>query len=49
MQILYEAFPEERQMLYESYRAAFAPNLSLATGMVAVDVAGQPEAQPAPR
>jgi hypothetical protein len=32
MQILYEAFPEERQALYELYRGAFAQNLSLATG-----------------
>jgi hypothetical protein len=38
MQILYDAFPEERQALYESYRDAFAANLSLATGPVAVDL-----------
>lgn len=39
MQILYDAFPDERQALYEQYREAFAANLSLATGPVAVDLA----------
>jgi len=39
MQILYDAFPDERQALYEMYRDAFAANLSLATGPVAVDLA----------
>jgi hypothetical protein len=39
MQILYDAFPDERQALYETYRDAFAANLSLATGPVAVDLA----------
>ena len=38
MQILYDAFPDERQALYEVYREAFAANLSLATGPVAVDL-----------
>lgn len=38
MQILYDAFPDERQALYESYRDAFAANLSLATGPVTVDL-----------
>jgi hypothetical protein len=38
MQILYDAYPAERQALYESYRDAFAANLSLATGPVAVDL-----------
>ena len=42
MQILYDAFPDERQALYESYRDAFAANLSLATGPVAVDLAPKP-------
>jgi hypothetical protein len=42
MQTLYDAFPEERQALYESYRGAFAKNLSLATGTIAVDLAKQP-------
>jgi hypothetical protein len=41
MQILYDAFPDERQALYESYRDAFAANLSLATGPVAVDLASK--------
>jgi hypothetical protein len=39
MQILYDAFPDERQALYEMYRGAFAQNLSLASGTVAVDLA----------
>ena len=39
MQILYDAFPDERQALYEMYRDAFAANLSMATGPVAVDLA----------
>ncbi len=39
MQILYDAFPDERQALYETYRDAFAANLSMATGPVAVDLA----------
>ena len=38
MQTLYDAYPEERQTLYELYRGAFAQNLSLATGSIAVDV-----------
>jgi hypothetical protein len=39
MQTLYEAFPDERQTLYEKYRGAFAKNVSLATGTIAVDLA----------
>ena len=38
MQILYDEFPDERQMLYELYRGAFAQNLSLAGGSLAVDL-----------
>jgi hypothetical protein len=38
MQTLYEAFPDERQTLYELYRGAFAKNVSLATGSIAVDL-----------
>ena len=41
MQTLYEAFPDERQTLYELYRGAFAKNVSLATGSIAVDLSGQ--------
>ncbi len=41
MQILYDAFPDERQALYDLYRGAFAKNLSLASGSVAVDL-GKP-------
>ena len=42
MQTLYEAFPDERQALYEQYRGAFAKNLSLATGTIAVDLSQAP-------
>jgi hypothetical protein len=42
MQTLYEAFPDERQTLYEKYRGAFAKNVSLATGTIAVDLAQAP-------
>jgi hypothetical protein len=38
MQILYDEFPDERQALYELYRGAFAQNLALAVGDVAVDM-----------
>jgi hypothetical protein len=38
MQLLYDAFPDERQALYEQYRGAFAKNLSLATGQLIVDL-----------
>jgi hypothetical protein len=37
MPVLYEAFPEERQALYEMYRGAFAQNLSLAVGHLVSD------------
>jgi hypothetical protein len=37
MQTLYDAYPDERQALYELYRGAFAQNLSLATGTIAVE------------
>jgi hypothetical protein len=42
MQTLYEAFPDERQTLYEMYRGAFAKNLSLATGSIVVDLSREP-------
>jgi hypothetical protein len=38
MQTLYDAYPNERQALYDQYRGAFAQNLSLATGSIAVDL-----------
>ena len=44
MQILYDAYPDERQTLYEMYRGAFAQNLSLATGNVVVDMTKAPQA-----
>ena len=47
MQILYDAFPDERQALYETYREAFAANLSMATGPLAVDLAPANAAAPA--
>jgi hypothetical protein len=40
MQILYDAFPDERQQLYELYRDAFVRNVALAVGSVAVDMKG---------
>lgn len=42
MQALYDAFPEERQTLYEMYRGAFAQNLSLASGTIAVNLGPTP-------
>ena len=38
MQILYDAFPDERQQLYELYRNAIVRNVALAVGSVAVDM-----------
>ena len=38
MSNLYEAFPNERQELYDLYRGAFDKNLSLITGSIAVDL-----------
>ena len=38
MQILYDAYPNERQQLYDMYRGAFAQNLSLAAGNVVLDM-----------
>lgn len=46
MQILYDAFPDERQQLYELYRDAFVRNVALAVGSVAVDMKEQPPPQP---
>jgi hypothetical protein len=40
MQTLYDAYPEERQALYQLYRGAFAQNLSLATGTITVEPPG---------
>jgi hypothetical protein len=42
MQTLYDAFPEERRVLYDLYRGAFVQNLSLATGHVTLDMSQQP-------
>jgi len=43
MQALYEAFPDERQALYDTYRGAFAQNLSLASGSVVLDLSKAPQ------
>ena len=43
MQALYDAFPDERQALYEMYRGAFAQNLSLASGTVVLDMSKAPQ------
>jgi hypothetical protein len=56
MRILYDAFPDERQQLYELYRGAFVKNVALATGSVVMDIHGAtsletatpPAASPAP-
>ncbi len=37
MNILYAAYPQEQQALYESYRGAFAANLSVLAGPVVSD------------
>ena len=39
MQVLYDELPDERQDLYELYRGAFAKNLALGLGDIAVDMA----------
>jgi hypothetical protein len=49
MQILYDAYPNERQPLYDIYRGAFAQNLSLAAGTVVVDLAKPAQAVAANR
>jgi hypothetical protein len=41
MQALYDAYPDQRQAMYELYRGAFAQSLALATGSVAVDLSSQ--------
>jgi hypothetical protein len=43
MPILYEAYPQERQQLYELYRGAFAANVALAVGNITTNL-GQPAA-----
>jgi hypothetical protein len=49
MRILYEAFPDQRQQLYELYRSAFVHNVSLATGTTVADLSklGAAQAPPA--
>jgi hypothetical protein len=37
LRILYDAFPDERQALYELYRGSFVQSLSLASGSIVVD------------
>jgi hypothetical protein len=40
MRTLYEELPDERQALYELYRGAFAGNIAVAVGDVAIDLGG---------
>lgn len=40
MRILYDAFPGERQALYDLYRGAFVRGVALATGRVVMDMHG---------
>ena len=48
MQILYDAFPDERQQLYDLYRGAFVRNLSLASGDLIADMSKASAAAPRP-
>jgi len=47
MRTLYDAFPKERQELYELYRGAFVGNVGLAVGSVAVDLSSASRLSPA--
>ena len=38
LKTIYEEFPSESQQMYETYRAAFAKNLALASGSVVMDM-----------
>jgi hypothetical protein len=38
LKMIYEEFPSESQQMYETYRAAFAKNLALASGSVVMDM-----------
>ena len=38
LKAIYEEFPSESQQTYETYRAAFAKNLALASGSVVIDM-----------
>jgi hypothetical protein len=38
LKAIYDEFPSESQQLYESYRGAFAKNLSLASGSIVMDM-----------
>jgi hypothetical protein len=46
MRTLYDELPDERQALYEQYRGAFAGNIALAVGNVAIDLGAQAPASP---
>jgi hypothetical protein len=48
MQALYDEFPDERQALYDMYRAAFAKSLSLASGSVVLDLSSTAPATASP-
>lgn len=43
MRILYEAYPDDARAIYDMYRAAFAGNLSLASGTVVMDTLKPPQ------
>jgi hypothetical protein len=45
MQVLSDELPDQRKELYELYRGAFARNLGLSVGDVAVDMASLPDRQ----
>jgi hypothetical protein len=38
LKMIYEEFPSESQQMYETYRAAFAKNLALASGSLVMDM-----------
>ena len=48
MQALYDEVPDERQALYDMYRAALAKNLSLASGTVVLDLSSTAPATASP-
>jgi hypothetical protein len=48
MQALYDAFPDEKQALYDLYKNAFAQNLSLASGSIVLDMTKPPQTASVP-
>ncbi|HLG56412.1 MAG TPA: hypothetical protein VI485_13835 [Vicinamibacterales bacterium] len=41
MQTLYDAYPDERQALYDQYRGAFVHSLAMSAGSIAVDLSAE--------